>query len=494
MADVVPITREQRRSRRKRPVRAKTESVKRMPKRHLRLLSTLADIDLAAAGDFFSPTTRGDCARVPRPCPHVSCVHHLYLDVSAKTGAIKLNFPDLEPDQLPPEWSCALDVADRGGGTLEDVGEFTNLTRERVRQIEITGLRRLAELPEAAVLREYLSERGGGPPMNRAGTEGSLVRAAANAREIEQQPVEEEPDEELAAARAANARLLEAARFGSLVGHFMTAFRMPLREAWVRAIEYVEEFPGELPEGCELVMPKKRTGGPWWLGSLATPPERRTEPPKSVEHMVPRESAGAPDLLDPEAPLLLEGEEPKPAQLAPSRRPKTSRPEGRSPDDGHTREKGPAPAGGAKPAFVSPRRSHMFQDDLIAAVEKNPESTSSEIATALGKDSAYVSTELKKALEKGLVDRLGVKGAYRWKVGSGKVSDEPVPEKKPAEKKPAKKKTPTRAKTNGHAAPPPASPASSSGDPVAAALLALRDALTNKHAQQMSAIETLLKG
>jgi len=37
--------------------------------------------------------------------------------VSARTGAIKLNFPDLEVWEMTE--TCALDVADRGGTTLE---------------------------------------------------------------------------------------------------------------------------------------------------------------------------------------------------------------------------------------------------------------------------------------------------------------------------------------------------------------------------------------
>ncbi len=39
--------------------------------------------------------------------------------------------------------TCALDVADRGGITLEEVGEIMNLTRERIRQVEVRGLLKL---------------------------------------------------------------------------------------------------------------------------------------------------------------------------------------------------------------------------------------------------------------------------------------------------------------------------------------------------------------
>lgn len=87
------------------------------------------------------PQTRGDCRDAPRPCPWVSCKYNLYLDVSPETGAIKLNFPDLRVEEL--KHSCALDIADAGGATLEEVGELFNLTRERVRQIEVRGLIKL---------------------------------------------------------------------------------------------------------------------------------------------------------------------------------------------------------------------------------------------------------------------------------------------------------------------------------------------------------------
>ena len=39
--------------------------------------------------------------------------------------------------------TCALDVADRQGITLEEVGVIMNLTRERVRQLEMRGLSKL---------------------------------------------------------------------------------------------------------------------------------------------------------------------------------------------------------------------------------------------------------------------------------------------------------------------------------------------------------------
>lgn len=88
------------------------------------------------------PRTRAECADVPRPCPHVSCVYNLYLDVT-EAGSIKLNFPHLQPGDMEPSRSCALDVADAAdsvGVTLEEIGEIMNLTRERVRQVELLAL------------------------------------------------------------------------------------------------------------------------------------------------------------------------------------------------------------------------------------------------------------------------------------------------------------------------------------------------------------------
>jgi hypothetical protein len=145
------VTREQRRSRRKREVRARTISVKRMTKRELelgRLLYPEVAVD--------KPKTRAECVNGERPCPFVSCKHHLYLDVSARTGAIKLNFPDLEVWEMSE--TCALDVADRGGTTLEEVGAIMNLTRERIRQVEVKGLAKLEALKDMVALRDYVDE------------------------------------------------------------------------------------------------------------------------------------------------------------------------------------------------------------------------------------------------------------------------------------------------------------------------------------------------
>ena len=151
--DVEPqLTREQRRSRRKRDVRARTISVKRLSKAELERGRLLFPEDTAAE----RPHKRVECIEGARPCPFVSCQHHLYLDVSPRTGAIKLNFPDLEVWEMTE--TCALDVADRGGTTLEEVGAIMNLARERIRQVEVKGLAKLQAYEEMTALRDYVDE------------------------------------------------------------------------------------------------------------------------------------------------------------------------------------------------------------------------------------------------------------------------------------------------------------------------------------------------
>lgn len=100
--------------------------------------------------DIERPRVRGDCLGGERPCPFVSCRYHLALDIQ-ESGGVKVNFPDIEVWEMKE--TCALDVADRAEGeglTLREVGDHTNLTRERTRQIQASGLRKLG--PRAVLL------------------------------------------------------------------------------------------------------------------------------------------------------------------------------------------------------------------------------------------------------------------------------------------------------------------------------------------------------
>jgi hypothetical protein len=130
--------------------RSKTMSRKEMARdlRRRRLSGEVdpEEADLLQTIEQERPRTRADCINGPRPCMFVSCKHNLYLDVNPETGSIKLNFPDKEIWEL--EHTCALDVAEKGGITLEEVGQIMNLTRERIRQVETRGLMKLREAAE----------------------------------------------------------------------------------------------------------------------------------------------------------------------------------------------------------------------------------------------------------------------------------------------------------------------------------------------------------
>jgi hypothetical protein len=147
--------------------RSKTMSRKEMARdlRRRRMLGLIdpEEEELLRSIEQLRPHTRADCINGPRPCLFVSCKHHLYLDVNPETGSIKLNFPDKEIWEL--EETCALDVADKGGITLEEVGAIMNLTRERIRQVETRGLLKLREAAEEELDpkdgRPLISERNG---------------------------------------------------------------------------------------------------------------------------------------------------------------------------------------------------------------------------------------------------------------------------------------------------------------------------------------------
>ncbi len=76
------------------------------------------------------PSTRGECQNRRRPCPYTSCAMHLGFDGTE---------------------TCTLDVADRGGVALAEVGEAMGISRERARQIEESALRKLRKAESVAL-------------------------------------------------------------------------------------------------------------------------------------------------------------------------------------------------------------------------------------------------------------------------------------------------------------------------------------------------------
>jgi len=84
------------------------------------------------------PAVRGECDRIDRPCPFVTCRYHLYSDIVR--GALKIHSNDL----YNMEYTCALDIADANDGLkLREIADIMGLTRERVRQILVTALRKV---------------------------------------------------------------------------------------------------------------------------------------------------------------------------------------------------------------------------------------------------------------------------------------------------------------------------------------------------------------
>lgn len=90
------------------------------------------------------PRLRSECIDGPRPCPWVSCRHHLYLEVRGKS--IYLTWEGKEPWEL--EETCALDIADSGAHTHEEVARILNVSRARIQQIEGEALEHAKKLLE----------------------------------------------------------------------------------------------------------------------------------------------------------------------------------------------------------------------------------------------------------------------------------------------------------------------------------------------------------
>jgi hypothetical protein len=86
------------------------------------------------------PRTRGECRDGIRPCPYL-CRHHLAIEVNEQLGHITFLFPDVPLEEMGE--TCSLDFAERGGMTLDEVGKALGVTRERARQIEEMGIRKV---------------------------------------------------------------------------------------------------------------------------------------------------------------------------------------------------------------------------------------------------------------------------------------------------------------------------------------------------------------
>ena len=187
-----------------------------------------------ADGAPVRPRTRGDCVDGPRPCPWVGCRHNTFLDVSAKSGALTLNH-GLEPDEVDPRLSCALDVAERGGAGVELIGGAMGFTRERARQIEEKALRKIQRRP--GELEEW--DDGDGD----ATVRGNKISRSASSRlePVERHDPAEDPPDDDAPTRVS---------FFGDVGNSPESIRDVLRARDANDDEapYWRDVPGFVPE------------------------------------------------------------------------------------------------------------------------------------------------------------------------------------------------------------------------------------------------------
>ena len=77
------------------------------------------------------PSCRAQCKEGQRPCPWISCKHHLiWVDPKIK----KLSDDDiLKAISEMPE-TCVLDIADEGGTTLNRIGKILKYSKHACRQ------------------------------------------------------------------------------------------------------------------------------------------------------------------------------------------------------------------------------------------------------------------------------------------------------------------------------------------------------------------------
>lgn len=119
----------------------KANRTRRRPKEEIHL-PVLSVVDEALLAENPLPGSYAECMKMPRPCPHVRCRYHLYLDVTP-SGRLILNFPDKEVWEL--EHSCAIDAArELHDPTFAELAEYLGMSGQGARQHLVRALASLA--------------------------------------------------------------------------------------------------------------------------------------------------------------------------------------------------------------------------------------------------------------------------------------------------------------------------------------------------------------
>lgn len=102
------------------------------------------------------PTKRSECRNAIRPCPWISCRMHLANDDNDE-GAPRVDVEmvraielALECDEPVPFDTCALDVAERGDHTMEEVQEAFGIWHTNAEDALRSALLKLRDHPDAA--------------------------------------------------------------------------------------------------------------------------------------------------------------------------------------------------------------------------------------------------------------------------------------------------------------------------------------------------------
>jgi hypothetical protein len=88
-----------------------------------------------------------------RPCVRASCRYHTLLSVQ-EDGRIGFAGSAQDIDELHPDWSCALDVADRYPHRVPEIARGLGCTPQAVAAAEDDARMSLASGPHAELLRE----------------------------------------------------------------------------------------------------------------------------------------------------------------------------------------------------------------------------------------------------------------------------------------------------------------------------------------------------